>query len=166
MRDIATGVPGFSIRHAAENDVPLILEFIHKLAEYEQLTHEVRAGETALRERLFGPRPYAEVIIGDYREQPVGFALFFHNFSTFVGKPGLYLEDLFVDPEFRGRAFGKTMMVYLARLARQRDCGRFEWSVLNWNQPSIDFYRSLGARPLEEWTVYRLAGVELERLGD
>lgn len=156
--------PDFAIRPAGPADVPLILSFVRKLADYERLSHEVQATEATLQEMLFGPRPYAEVIFAEEAGRAVGFALYFHNFSTFVGRPGIYLEDLFVDPEARGKAYGRAMMAYLAQLAVERGCGRFEWSVLDWNEPSIDFYRRLGARPLDDWTVYRIAGAELERL--
>jgi GNAT superfamily N-acetyltransferase len=161
-----TGIPGFTIRPARESDVPEVLAFIRKLAEYERLSHEVRATEEGLRAMLFGERAYAEVLLGEERGRPVGFALFFHTFSTFVGRPGLYLEDIFVDPGARGRSYGKAMMIHLARLALARGCGRFEWSVLDWNQPSIDFYRGLGARPLDEWTIYRIAGEPLAELAN
>lgn len=156
--------PGFTIRHAQEADAPLVLAYVRKLADYERLSHEVEASEAQIRATLFGPRPYAEVVFGEQDGRPVGFALFFHNFSTFVGKPGLYLEDLFVDPEARGRGYGQALMAYLAQLAVERGCGRFEWSVLNWNEPSIAFYRGLGARPLDAWTVYRMEDEALRRL--
>jgi GNAT superfamily N-acetyltransferase len=152
------------IASATKADVPLILSLIKELAEYEKLAHEVVATEDILKETLFGSRPYAEVVIAAYDQQPVGYALFFHSFSTFVGRPGLYLEDVYVRPSMRGKGIGKAMLVYLARLAVERKCGRFEWSVLNWNEPSIGFYRSLGAVPMDEWTVYRLAGESLQRL--
>src|SRR5574342_901018 len=152
---IETKVPGFTIRFAVQHDVPLILKFIRGLAEYERLSHEVTATEELLRETLFGGRPVAEVIIGDYEGEPVGFALFFHNFSTFLGQPGIYLEDLFVKPEMRGRGFGRVMLTYLAKLAKERNCGRVEWSVLDWKQPAIAFYKHLGAVPLSEWTMFR-----------
>ena len=158
-----TQIPGFTIRFASERDVPLILQFIRGLAEYERLTHEVTATEELLRETLFGARRVAEVIIGEYEGEPVGFALFFHNFSTFLGRPGIYLEDLFVRPEMRGRGFGRMLLTYLAKLARERNCGRLEWSVLDWNEPAIDFYKRLGAVAMEDWTVYRLSGEALDR---
>lgn len=157
-------LPGFSIRHAEADDVPLVLAFIRKLADYERMTHEVEASEEQIHATLFGPRPMAEVIFAEQDGQAVGFALFFHNFSTFVGKPGLYLEDLFVEPAARGRGYGQALMVYLARLAVDRGCGRFEWSVLDWNEPSIAFYRRLGARPMDAWTVYRMDDETLRRL--
>lgn len=159
-------LPGFSIRHAQAGDIPLVLAYVRKLADYEHRSQEVQASEAQMRAALFGPRPYAEVLFGEQDGQPVGFALFFHTFSTFKGKPGLYLEDLFVDPEARGRGYGVALMGYLARLAVERGCGRFEWSVLNWNEPSIAFYQRLGARPLDDWTVYRMQDEALERLAD
>jgi GNAT superfamily N-acetyltransferase len=158
-----TQIPGFTIRFANEPDVPLILQFIRGLAEYERLTHEVTATEELLRETLFGARRVAEVIIGEYAGEPVGFALFFHNFSTFLGRPGIYLEDLFVRPEMRGRGFGRVLLTYLAKLARDRRCGRLEWSVLDWNEPAIGFYKRLGAVAMDEWTTYRLTGESLDR---
>lgn len=158
--------PGFLIRSAVPDDVPAILGFIRALAEYERLLHEVTATEEALREHLFGPTPRAEVVLAELDGRPVGFALFFHNYSTFLAKPGIYLEDLFVLPEFRGRGFGKALLIHLARLAKQRGCGRFEWSVLDWNEPSIRFYRSLGAVPLADWTIMRVTGAALDRLGE
>ncbi len=145
-----------TIRQAIEQDVPLILDFIRQLAVYEKLEDCVVATETDLRTALFGPRTYAEVIIAEHDGRPAGFALFFHNFSTFLGKPGIYLEDLFVLPSERGRGTGKALLLALARIAAARDCGRIEWSVLNWNEPAIGFYRCLGAVPMDEWTVYRL----------
>jgi GNAT superfamily N-acetyltransferase len=156
--------PIFSIRTATIDDVPLILKFVRELAEYEKLAHEVTATEGLLRANLFGPRKTAEVLIGFEGDEPAGFALFFHNFSTFIGKPGIYLEDLFVRPKFRGRGHGKALMVHLAKIAQERDCGRFEWWVLNWNTPSIEFYRSLGAKPMSEWTVQRMTRNEIDVL--
>jgi GNAT superfamily N-acetyltransferase len=156
--------PDFTIKPATETDVPLILSFIKKLAAYEQLAHQVVATEEILRASLFGARPYAEVVIGYYQNEPVGFALFFHNFSTFLGQPGIYLEDLFVNEEQRGKGFGKALLVYLARLALERGCGRLEWWVLDWNEPSINFYKSLGAVPMDEWTVFRVTGEALNNL--
>ena len=145
-------------------DIPLILELIRELAEYEKLAHEAKARAEDIEAHLFGPRPYAEAVIAESDEQPAGFALFFHNYSTFHGKPGLYLEDLFVRPELRGRGIGKRLIAHLAALAVERDCARFEWSVLDWNTPAIDFYRSLGAKPMDEWTVQRLDGEALHAL--
>jgi GNAT superfamily N-acetyltransferase len=161
---IPTRVLDFTIRLATAQDVPLIFRFIKGLAEYENLTQEVTATEELLRDTLFGSRQVAEVIIGDYRGEPVGFAIFFHNYSTFLGRPGIYLEDLFVLPEMRGRGFGKVLLTYLAKLAHERKCGRVEWSVLDWNDPSIQFYRKLGATPMDEWTMYRLTGAALTSL--
>jgi GNAT superfamily N-acetyltransferase len=153
-----------AIRAATPADLPLIAQLIRALAAYEKLAHEVRFDETALGEKLFGPRPYAEVLIGEVDGEPRGFALFFHNFSTFEGKPGIYLEDLFVMPEARGLGLGKALLVELARLAVTRDCARLEWWVLDWNEPSIGFYKSLGARPMDEWTVMRVDGAALTSL--
>lgn len=153
-----------SIRPATPADLPLIADLIRALADYEKLAHEVRFDEATLGEKLFGPRPYAEVLIGEADGEPRGFALFFHNFSTFEGKPGIYLEDLFVMPEARGLGLGKALLVELARLAVARDCARLEWWVLDWNEPSIGFYKSLGARPMDEWTVMRVDGAALTAL--
>jgi GNAT superfamily N-acetyltransferase len=152
------------IRRATERDVPLILDLIKGLAEYERLAHEVTASETGLRQSLFGASPGAEVIIAEADSEPAGFALFFHNFSTFVGKRGLYLEDLFVKPAWRGKGVGRRLLVHLAQLAIERDCGRLEWAVLDWNEPAIRFYRGLGAQPMHDWTVFRLAGDTLHQL--
>lgn len=153
-----------AIRPATRADLPLIAQFIGDLAAYEKLSHEVRFDEAVLAERLFGPRPYAEVIIGELDGTPQGFALFFHNFSTFEGRPGIYLEDLFVRPEARGSGLGKALLGHLAKLAMERDCARLEWWVLDWNSPSIGFYQSLGARLMDEWTVMRVDGAALTRL--
>ncbi|HZO19024.1 MAG TPA: GNAT family N-acetyltransferase [Gemmatimonadaceae bacterium] len=155
-----------SIRFATVEDVPLILTLIRGLAEYERLASEAVVTGDGLRKSLFGERPQAEVIIAELGGQPAGFALFFHNFSTFLGKHGLYLEDLFVLPEFRGHGIGRALMARLARIAVERDCGRFEWWVLDWNEPAIGFYESLGARPMSDWTVYRLTGEPLARLAE
>jgi GNAT superfamily N-acetyltransferase len=163
---IPTQIPGFTIRVAVEEDVPLILSFIMGLAAYEKLSHEVSATEELLRETLFKSRQVAEVLLGEYRGEPVGFALFFHNYSTFLGRPGIYLEDLFVKPEMRGRGFGKVLFAYLARLATERKCGRVEWAVIDWNAPAIRFYKRLGAVAMDEWTVYRLTGEALEKLAE
>ncbi|WP_265459582.1 GNAT family N-acetyltransferase [Enterococcus sp. HY326] len=151
------------IRRATEQDVPLILNFIKELAVYEKMLADVTATEELLRENLF-EKQRAEVIIGEVEEQPVAFALFFTNFSTFVGKPGLYLEDLFVKPEFRGTGFGQQILAYLANLAVERNYGRFEWVVLDWNQPSIDFYQKMGAVAMDEWRIFRVSGPALEKL--
>lgn len=153
-----------SIRPATEADVPRILEFIRGLAEYERLAHEVVATEALLHQWLFGPRPVAEVLLADLDESPAGFALYFHNFSTFLGRPGIYLEDLFVRPELRGRGVGIRLLGELARLAVARGCGRLEWSVLDWNESAIGFYRALGAVAQDEWTVFRVTGDALTRL--
>lgn len=152
------------IRPATPADVPLIARFIRDLAGYERLADRVVLDEARLREHLFGARPYAEVLFAEEAGAVVGFALFFHTYSTFAGKPGLYLEDLFVIPEARGKGHGKALLRALAKLAVERDCVRIEWSVLNWNTPSIDFYKALGAVPMDEWTVYRLMGEPLAKL--
>lgn len=157
-------MPEIGIRPATEEDVPLILSLIRDLAKYERLSHEVVATEEILQGSLFGERRVAEVVIGHQAEEPTGFALFFHSFSTFLGRPGIYLEDLYVKPEFRGRGIGRAMLAYLAGLAKERNCGRLEWSVLNWNEPAIRLYRGIGAVPMEDWTVYRVAGEALEQL--
>lgn len=157
-------MPTLEIRIATEDDVPLILSFIKELAEYENLSHEVYATEDLLREYLFGERRGAEVVIGHHGEDPAGFALFFHNFSTFLGRPGIYLEDLYVTPELRGKGVGRALLTYLAKLAKERNCGRLEWSVLDWNEPAIKLYESIGAVPMDEWTVYRLTGETLDGL--
>lgn len=153
-----------SIRPATSADLPLIAQFIRDLAEYEKLAHEVRFDEAVLEDRLFGARPYAEVLIGEIDGAPQGFALFFHNFSTFEGRPGVYLEDLFVRPEARGSGLGKMLLAQLAVIALERDCARVEWSVLDWNDPAIAFYKSLGAKPMDEWTVMRVDGDALGAL--
>jgi GNAT superfamily N-acetyltransferase len=155
----------FRIEPASVSDVPAILRMITALAEYEKLAHAVVATEDDLREALFGARPLAEVIIGSVRAEQVGFALFFHNFSTFRGAPGLYLEDLFVYPQWRGHGFGRALLAHLARLALERRCHRMEWSVLDWNEPAIEFYRRAGAILLEDWRICRLSGQELQALG-
>ena len=154
------------IERASEKDVPLILSFVKELAEYERSSHEVVATLENLRESLFGERRVAEGVVAYVGEEPAGMALFFHNFSTWTGLRGLYLEDLYVRPEMRGRGVGRALLAHLARLARERDCARFEWAVLNWNEPAIRFYRNLGALPMDEWTVYRLKGEALERLAE
>jgi len=154
----------FNIREATESDVPLILQFIRDLAEYEKLAHLVVATEATLRDTLFGGTPFAEVLIAEEEGTAAGFALFFHNYSTFLAQPGIYLEDLFVKPEYRGRGYGKTLLVRLAQIARERNCGRVEWAVLDWNEPSIAFYKSLGARAMDEWHTFRLTGEALEKL--
>ena len=157
-------MPGLCIRPATEDDVPLILSFIRELAEFERLSHEVSATEAILRQSLFGERWGVEVLIGCYGDEPASFALFFHNFSTFLGRPGIYLEDLYVKPEFRGRGIGRSLLARLAKLAKERNCGRLEWSVLDWNEPAIGLYTALGAVPMNDWTVYRVSGGALEKL--
>lgn len=152
------------IERATERDAPLVLQMIKDLAEYERMDHLVTATEKKIRETLFGPHPAAEVVIAYAGDAPAGFALFFQNYSTFVGKAGLYLEDLFVRPEFRGRGYGKQLLAHLARIAIDRGYGRFEWSVLDWNEPAIGFYRKLGAVPMEDWTIFRISGDALDAL--
>jgi GNAT superfamily N-acetyltransferase len=152
------------IRNTTKEDVPLILQFIKEIAEYEKLSHEVITTEKVLMESLFGEKKSAEVVIGELEGKPVGYAIFFHNFSTFLGKKGLYLEDLFVKPEYRGKGFGKKLLLHLVKIAKDRKCGRMEWSVLDWNKPAIEFYESLGAKPMNGWTVYRLDEDNIEVL--
>lgn len=152
------------LRPATRDDVPVILEHIRGLADYERLAHEVRATEAQLRQALFGPQPAAEVLLAERNGEPAGFALFFHNFSTFLGKRGLYLEDLFVRPAHRGHGVGRALLSALAAIAVARDCGRLEWSVLDWNAPAIGFYRQLGAVPMDDWTIFRLTGEPLAAL--
>lgn len=154
-----------AIRPATPADLPLIAQLIRDLADYEKLASEVRFDEAVMGEKLFGARPYAEVVIGELDDAPQGFALFFHNFSTFEGKPGIYLEDLFVRPAARGSGLGKALLSHLAMLAVERDCARLEWSVLDWNEPAIGFYKKLGARLMDEWTVMRVDGAALQQLG-
>lgn len=157
-------LPNLTLEIATEQDTPLIFSFIKELAEYERLAHEVIATEEIIKETLFGKHAYAEVIIARWDGKPVGYALFFHSFSTFLGRPGIYLEDLFVRPSMRGKGIGKALLVYLAQLAKERKCGRLEWAVLNWNESAINFYKSLGAKPMNEWTAYRLIGETLDKL--
>lgn len=161
---IQTPLKNFTIRNAIEDDVALILSFIRELAEYERLLDEVIATEDDLRASLFGERQSSEVIIGEWQDDPVAFALYFQNYSTFLGRRGLYLEDLYVKPEMRGVGIGKVMLSYLAYLAKRLGCGRLEWWVLDWNEPAIRFYRSIGAVPMDEWTVQRVSGKALENL--
>ncbi len=160
---ITTKIKDFKIRFAEPEDTKQILEFIKELAEYEKLLHEVVADEEVLKESLFARRT-AEVIIGEYEGKPVSFALFFHNFSTFLGRPGIYIEDLYVKPQMRGKGIGKIMLSFLGKLARERNCGRLEWWCLDWNLPSINFYKRVGAKPMEEWTVYRVSEKSLDEL--
>jgi GNAT superfamily N-acetyltransferase len=164
MKDLV--INELKIRNAVKSDVPLILYFIKELAEYEKLLHEVTATVELLEQNLFGEKSVAEVVIASFKNKDVGFALYFHNFSTFVGKSGIYLEDLYVSPEYRGKGFGKSLLKYLANLAIERDCGRLEWWVLDWNESAIKFYKSLGAKPMDEWTVFRVAGKELIKLAN
>src|SRR3954469_17843332 len=154
----------FQIRSARVDDVPIILELIRDLATYERAPDEVTATEEQLVDVLFGERPTAEVLLAFERKLPVGFAVYFYNFSTWLARPGLYLEDLFVKPEERGKGYGRALLVELARIARDRRCGRMEWAVLNWNEPAIKFYQTLGARPMNEWTVFRLTRDEIAKL--
>jgi GNAT superfamily N-acetyltransferase len=154
----------FRLAAATVDDVPVVLSLIRALAEYEQLADQVKATEADLRTSLFGPTPAAEVIIGYAGDEPAGFALYFQSFSTFVGRPGLYLEDLFVRPEWRKQGLGRQLLGRLARIAVERGYGRMEWSVLNWNEMALRVYRAAGARPLSDWTVYRLSGAELQAL--
>lgn len=163
---ITTSDPKTVLRFATLDDVGLILDFIRQLAEYEELVDEVITDENQLRKSLFGERRVAEVVIASYDGEPAGFALFFHNFSTFLGRPGIYLEDLFVIPALRGHGIGKILLSYLARLAVERGCGRLEWWVLDWNEPAIRFYERLGAKPMDEWTVFRVTGDALEDLAE
>jgi GNAT superfamily N-acetyltransferase len=154
----------FKIRSACLADVPIILQLIRDLATYERAPNEVTATEEQLVDVLFGKRPAAEVLLAFERNMPVGFAVFFYNFSTWLGRPGLYLEDLFVKPEKRGKGYGRELLVHLAKIAVGRGCGRMEWAVLDWNDPAIQFYRKLGAKPLDEWTVFRLTRDGIARL--
>jgi GNAT superfamily N-acetyltransferase len=161
----ATPVAGLCFRFAGRSDVPLLIALIRELAEFEQLLDQVTAEETTLADELFGARRVAEVVIADLDHEPVGFAVYFHNFSTFVGRAGLYLEDLYVRPHARGRGVGRWLIAFVAGIAVERNCGRFEWSVLNWNTRAIRFYRSLGAQAMDEWTVQRVTGAALRQLG-
>jgi len=156
----------FTIRPATVADVPIILELIRALAEYERAPNDVVATEEILQETLFGKKPAAEVLLLFEDKNAVGFALFFHNFSTWLGRPGLYLEDLFVRPEHRGKGYGRALLIELAKIARERNCGRLEWAVLDWNEPAIQFYRKLGAKAMDEWTVFRLTRAEIAQLAD
>lgn len=159
-----TSIQGFTIRGAERDDVPLILQFIESLARFERLSHECVATHESLHRTLFGEHPYAEVLIGEVDDEPVAFALFFHNYSTFLARPGIYLEDLFVKPSWRGRGFGRKLLHHIAGLAVERECGRLEWAVLNWNEDAVRFYERLGAVPMEEWTTFRLTGEPLQRV--
>ena len=159
----STSLQNFVLRFASSDDTVLILDFIRELAEYEKMLKEVVADENTLKEFLFGKK-VAEVIIGEYDSEPVSFALFFHNFSTFLGRPGIYIEDLFVKPEIRGKGIGKIMIAFLAKLAKERKCGRLEWWCLDWNNDAIQFYENLGALSMDEWTVFRLTNEELNKV--
>ena len=154
------------IKKAKLKDVPLVLSLIKELAEYEKLTHEVIASEKDLSRNLFGPKKFAEVLLGYYNNEPTGMALFFHNYSTFEGKPGIYLEDLYVKPEFRGKGIGKALLLKLIRIAGKRKCGRVEWAVLDWNQPAIDFYKKLGAEPMDSWKIFRLTKDKIKKINN
>ena len=153
-----------TIRQATRTDVPLVLSFVKDLAEYEKLGHLVVATEQVIAEELFGPKSHTEVLLGHVGDEPVAFAVYFHNFSTFLGRKGLYLEDLFVLPAYRRRGFGRSMLLNLARIAAERKCGRFEWSVLDWNEPAIFFYETLGATIMHEWKLVRVTGEALEKM--
>ncbi len=159
-------VADFKIRPARLQDVPIILQLIHDLATYERAPDEVTATEERLVDVLFGEKPAAEVLLGFEEESPVGFAVYFYNFSTWLGRPGLYLEDLFVKPEKRGKGYGRALLIELAKIARDRGCGRMEWAVLDWNEPAIKFYRALGAAPNAEWTIFRLTRDKIEKLAN
>jgi GNAT superfamily N-acetyltransferase len=163
MNKIKTKNENFYFRYATQEDVPLVLKFIKELADYEGMLDQVVATEELLQEWMF-KKGKAEVIIGEFEGKPIGFALFFHNFSTFLGRAGIYLEDLYVTPEARGKGFGKAFLKELAKIAIERGCGRLEWWCIDWNKPSIDFYIAMGAEPMTDWTVYRVAGDDLENL--
>ncbi len=158
---IATSIPEFNIRNSSIDDCELILGFIKELAEYEKLSHEVVATPETLAKYLFGEKSYAQVLIAEYQHTPVGYALYFHNYSTFTGRPGIYLEDIYIQPAMRGKGFGKSILSWIAKTAVDQNFTRVEWSVLDWNEPSIKFYRSIGAAPMDGWTVQRLDGEEL-----
>ncbi len=159
-----TTIEKFTIESAKEKDVPIILGFIRELAEYEKLLDQAKATESEFREYLFGEKKYAEVLIGYFENKPVAFLLFFHNFSTFLGQPGIYMEDLYVQPQMRGKGLGKELIRHLAGIAKERKCGRIEWAVLNWNDPAIQMYKKLNATPMDEWTVYRLTAEQFDEL--
>ena len=155
----------FQIRKAVPKDTPVIFDLIKKLALYERLENDVITSVEELQENIFS-KNFAKVLVAEESGKPVGFALYFYNFSTFVGKPGIYLEDLFVEPEYRGKGYGKALLIALAKIAKEEDCGRFEWSVLDWNTPSIEFYKALGAKPMDEWTVFRLDAAGIANLSE
>jgi GNAT superfamily N-acetyltransferase len=155
-----------TIRKAEKSDAPLILSFIKEIANYEKLSHEVTATEKDIQENLFGDVKYAEVLIAEYENEPVGYALFFYNFSTFTGKPGIYLEDLFIKPKYRGKGIGKTLLLRLIEIAKDKNCGRVEWCVLDWNEPAINFYKNLGAVPMDGWSIFRVTEDKFEKILD
>ena len=161
-----TETKNFTIRPATIVDVPIILQLIRDLATYERAPNEVTATETQLIDVLFSEKPVAEVLLAFEDKMPIGFAVFFHNFSTWLGRPGLYLEDLFVKPEVRGKGYGRALLIYLAKIARDRGCGRMEWAVLDWNEPAIQFYKKIGARPLDEWQIFRLTRNGIAKLAE
>ena len=161
-----TETKNITIRPATIVDVPIILQLIRDLATYERAPSEVAATEEQLVDVLFGERPVAEVLLAFEDEMPIGFAVFFHNFSTWVGRPGLYLEDLFVKPEARGKGYGRALLIHLAKIARDRGCGRMEWAVLDWNEPAIQFYKKIGAQPLDEWKIFRLTRDGIAKLAE
>lgn len=163
---IDTKIKDLTFRFAEEKDIPLLLSLIKELAVYEKMLDQVSATEESLKKSLLGERKHAEAIIPEYQGTPVGYAIFFHNFSTFEGKPGLYLEDIYVKPEYRGKGIGKALLSYLAKIALERGCARFEWVVLDWNEPSIQFYKSLGAKPQDEWIIYRMEDGAMQELAD
>lgn len=158
--------PSLQIRPAQPGDVEVLFQMVQALAEYEHLAHQVTGSAAALAEHLFGPRPYAEAILAEWEGKPAGFSLFLHNYSTFLTKPGLYIEDIFVLPEHRRRGIGRALLTYLAHLAVRRGCGRLEWTVLDWNAPAISFYQQMGADVLPDWRICRVTGDALQRLGD
>lgn len=163
-REINTAVPGLTLRFAARSDVPVLLDFIRELAEFERLSDQVAADTILLERGLFGPKPFAEAMIGRYRGADSAFALFFHTFSTFLARPGLYLEDLYVKPDVRGRGIGSALLRHVGRLALERGCGRLELAVLHWNEPAIRLYRRLGVEPMSDWIVHRISGAALQQL--
>jgi GNAT superfamily N-acetyltransferase len=163
---IDTKINDLIFRFAEEKDIPLLLSLIKELAIYEKMLDQVSATEESLKKSLLGERKHAEAIIPEYEGNPVGYAIFFHNFSTFEGKPGLYLEDIYVKPEYRGKGIGKALLSYLAKIALERGCARFEWVVLDWNEPSIQFYKSLGAKPQDEWIIYRMEDKAMQKLAE
>jgi GNAT superfamily N-acetyltransferase len=153
-----------TIRKAEKSDAPLILSFIKEIANYEKLSHEVTATEKDIQENLFGDTKYAEVLIAESENEPVGYALFFYNFSTFTGRPGIYLEDLFIRPKYRGKGIGKTLLLKLIKIAKNKNCGRVEWCVLDWNEPAIEFYKNLGAVPMDGWSIFRVTNEKFEKI--